>query len=148
MNLIMYANGSNGAGERLQNAIESIVPENQTEIYRTTISLYQRLRKPTFGVAVAVLLAATKNELLEIHSMKDLFRDIRIILILPDTEGDTVSMGFKLFPRFISYADGNFKDVAAVLEKMLGNGYLSNGSNRTETQGQVLELLQLQITAQ
>jgi hypothetical protein len=59
MNLILYANGSNGAGERLQNAIESIVPEDQTEIYRTTISLYQRLRKPKFDVAVAVLLATT-----------------------------------------------------------------------------------------
>ncbi len=121
MNLILYANGLNGAGERLQNAIESIVPENQTEIYRTTISLYQRLRKPTFGVAVAVLLATTRKELLEIHSMKDLFWDIRIILILPDSEGFTVSMGYKLFPRFISYADGDFMDVAAVLNKMLEN---------------------------
>ena len=132
MNLILYANDSNEAGERLQNAIESIVPENQTEIYQTTFSLYQRLRKPKSEVAVAVLLATTRKELLEIHSMKDLLRDIRIILILPDTEGDTVSMGFKLYPRFASYADGNFKDVAAVLEKMLRNGYLSNGSSTNQ----------------
>ncbi len=82
------------------------------------------------------------------YSMKDLIGDIRIILILPDTEGDTISLGHKLYPRFASYADGNFKDVAAVLEKMLGNGYLSNGSNRTETQSQMLGLQQLQITAQ
>ena len=173
MNLLLYKNARNGAGEHLQNVIETLVPEKKIEIYTTIDSLYQRLRKPTFDVAVAVLLAATRKELLEIYSMKDLFRDIRIILILPDTEGDTVSMGFKLFPRFVSYADGNFKDVAAVLEKMLGNGYLANGSNinqtkrrmsapyrdklnleesrgyfNTETQGQMLGLLQYQITAQ
>ncbi len=173
MNLLLYKNARNGAGEHLQNVIEPLVPEKKVEIYTTIDSLYQRLRKPTFDVGVAVLLATTRKELLEIHSMKDLFRDIRIILILPDTEGDTVSMGFKLFPRFVSYADGDFKDVAAVLEKMLRNGYLSNGSNRnqtkhrmtapyrdklnleesreyfnTETQGPMLGLLQLQVTAQ
>ncbi len=48
-------------------------------------------------------------------------KDISIIYCAPcqDGEKDTVTNGHKLYPRFISYADGNFKDVASVLGKML-----------------------------
>ena len=78
-----------------------------------------------------------EKELLEIHSMRDLFRDIRIVLILPDRSGDTVSMGFKLFPRFVSYADGNFMDVAAVLNKMLEFMHEKTFGKEMKTNGRI-----------
>ena len=34
-------------------------------------------------------------------------------------EEDTVSKGHLLRPRYLTYADGDFEDVAAVLEKIL-----------------------------
>jgi len=123
MNLLLYANGRNGAGERLRNVIKSIVPEEQVVIFPTFDSLFRTLCRPMHGVEVAVLLASSTNELWEIYSVKEFFERIRIILILPDREGNTVSLGHKLFPRFVSYADGDFKDVAAVLAKMIANNY-------------------------
>ncbi len=133
MKVVLYANGFSGVGERLQNIIEALVPKRQTWICKTVDSLRRKLRRPMNGVSIAILLAATKEELLVIYSMKELFEGIRIILILPDRKGDTISLGHKLYPRFFSYADGDFRDVAMVLEKMLANGYLSNGSNRNQT---------------
>ncbi|MBU0767596.1 MAG: hypothetical protein KJ687_00670 [Proteobacteria bacterium] len=44
---------------------------------------------------------------------------MRIILILPDGDNETTTMGHTLFPRYLTYADGVFKDVEAVLKKMI-----------------------------
>jgi len=48
---------------------------------------------------------------------------MRIILILPDEDNETITMGHTLFPRFSTYADSDFKDVAAVLKKMIRQGH-------------------------
>lgn len=138
MNLLLYANGKNENAERVKNVIKSIVPEKQTEVCPTIDRLSRKLRRLQHGVGVAVLLAATREELLEIYTMKDLFDGIRIILILPDRKSDTILWGHKLFPRYLSYADGNLTDVAAVLEKMLkrmndNNIYPKGGENKWQS---------------
>jgi hypothetical protein len=66
-------------------------------------------------------LASSREDLEAILSIVELFYDLRIILILPDRKKETISKGLKLYPRYLSYADGDFSDVAAVLEKMLGH---------------------------
>jgi len=109
----------NGTGNRLKKAIHGVVSEEQTETYRSIESLYHRLFRPISNFKIAVILASDRDELLGLLSIQDLFRNLRIILILPDREKDTVSKGLRLYPRFFTYADSNFKDVAAVLEKMM-----------------------------
>ncbi|MCJ7779472.1 MAG: hypothetical protein MUQ27_01475, partial [Acidimicrobiia bacterium] len=47
--------------------------------------------------------------------IRDLLDRIRIILILPDRNKDTINKGHTLFPRFLTYVDGNFDWVTAVL---------------------------------
>ena len=126
MNLLFYAPVTDGVGERLQGVVKVLVPEENLEIHRTIDSLSRRLRRPTYDVAVAVFLAPTKEDLLEILSIKDLIWNLRIILILPDREEDTIAQGHTLRPRFLTYADGNFADVAVVLRTMLANHYLGN----------------------
>jgi hypothetical protein len=46
-------------------------------------------------------------------------RDVQIILVIPDRRPETLSLGHLLRPRYLSYEDGNFDDLASVLEKML-----------------------------
>jgi hypothetical protein len=119
MALIYYTQNNNGIGERLQKAINAAVPEELTEVYRSLESLSQRLCQLTYKLKIAVLLAASREELLGILSIRDLLDDIRIILILPDREKKTVSEGLRLYPRFFTYVDSNFNDVTGVLEKMM-----------------------------
>ena len=119
MALIYYTQNNNGIGERLQKAINAAVPEELTEVYRSLESLSQRLYQLTYKLKIAVLLAASREELLGILSIRDLLDDIRIILILPDREKKTVSEGLRLYPRFFTYVDSNFNDVTGVLEKMM-----------------------------
>jgi len=119
MNLVIYANAKNGTAERLHRAIELMVPVEQVTTFMTIDSLERKLRQPAHGLSIAVLLAASRQDLLELHAIKDLLDDIRIILILPDGESETTALGHKLSPRFISYINGNFDDVGAVLRKMV-----------------------------
>ena len=119
MNLILYANNNTGSGKQLQAVIEAIVCKNSIEIYRNVERLSKRLCRRRYDVDIAVLLAASHKELQELLAIKELLHDIRIILLLPDNENETIAKGHKLYPRFLSYSDGNFDDVAAILSKMI-----------------------------
>jgi hypothetical protein len=99
-----------------------LIPEKKLEIHQSVDSLSQRLKKKTFDVGIAVLLASSKKELSDLLSIRNQLTDQRIILILPDREKGTISQGHSLYPRFLSYADSadsNFKDFTEVLVKML-----------------------------
>jgi hypothetical protein len=119
MNLLFYSTMENGAGARLQGVIEEIAPQDKIEIHRTIASLSPRLRRPANDVSIALFLAASREDLAEILSIRGLLSDVRTILILPDREKDTIAKGHSFRPRFISYIDSDFTDVAAVLSKMV-----------------------------
>ncbi len=125
MNLIFYSRDTEGVGEQLRCVIEAIESPalDGVEIHRTIDSLSRRLRQPSSGPSMAVLLAASKEDLMEFLSIHDLLDSVRIILVLPDRKDDTVAKGHSLRPRFLTYvdSDSDFLDVAAVLSKMLGN---------------------------
>lgn len=119
MNILYYTSTINGAGKRLQEAIESVVQAENTEIYRNLESLIQRLRRPTQLLDVSILLANSRTDFLDLLSIRDLLLNLRIILILPDGNKETITRGHTLFPRFLTYVNSDFKDVAAVLKKMI-----------------------------
>jgi hypothetical protein len=123
MNVLIYSPGRQG--ERLQAVIRDLVPGERLEAYETFQGFAERLRKPMDEIPLAVILAATEEDLLAIMSISHLLCDVRFILILPDREDVTVAIGHSLRPRFMSYADSDFKEVTAVLGKMIGGFYFS-----------------------
>lgn len=118
MKLIYYGSTDNGDGKRLQQVIESVVPVKNTEVYRSIEELGNRLRLPTSDVSVFVLFTKSKTELFDLTLIKKWLLDLRILLVLPDGDKETITMGHTLFPRFLTYADSDFKDVEAVLKKL------------------------------
>ena len=120
MNLLFYAGETSGPGERLRNVIQAVVPEDRMEIYRDLQSFTRRLCRPAYDLATAVLLAGSGKDLQELLSIRDLLSDKKIILLLPDREDDTISKGHNLYPRYLTYAEGDFADVVAVLRKIFG----------------------------
>ncbi len=123
MKVILYAKEGHETGERLHNAIERLAPKAQVETYSTIETLLARLHQNPPNITVVVLLAADRKDLVELLSISNSLNDIRIILVLPDGDNEIVSLGHKLYPRFVSYMDSNFEDVAAVLNKMLATAY-------------------------
>jgi excinuclease UvrABC ATPase subunit len=118
--VVLFANEKSGvAGRRLQRAIESAVSDQHLENLKSIKELSKRLSRFPSEIAVAVLLAESKDQLSKLLSLRDFLDDVRIILVLPDRENETMSKGHLLRPRFLTYVDGNFTDIAQVLSKML-----------------------------
>jgi len=66
-----------------------------------------------------VLIAGDRKDLLNILAIQKLFGLSRIIIILPDREDESVKMGYKLQPRFLTYVNGDISEVQAILGKLL-----------------------------
>jgi len=119
MNLFIYSSKSNGNVNRLHRQVESCNQGYDIETFNSVAHLSRRFCQPRakWRETIVVLLAADRKDLANLLSIRDLLDDVRIILVLPDDKKETVSAGHLLRPRYISYADGKFEDVAAVLRK-------------------------------
>jgi len=121
MNLFFYSTETGGTGGQLQRLVEALVPEEKVEVYRTIGSLSERLYLPRNSTSIAVLYARSKSELSDIVSLGHLFNDVRVILILLDRKDETIALGHRLRPRFLTFINSDLTRVSEVLRKMLGH---------------------------
>ena len=121
VNIVLYARDSDILAN-MQGIIARLMPKAHTELYRTTETFAESLRKSVYDSTVAVILAADKDDLRDLSSLQQLLWGTRMILVLPDAGDETVALGHSLRPRFISSRDDGLENVAAVLGKMLENG--------------------------
>jgi len=121
MTLLVYSTKTNDAEERLLRVIELLLPEKKLKFYRSIDDLSARLRQPVFNPRIIILLAASRKELENILSIRELLEDAKIILIVPDTDPATLARGHTLRPRFLSDCNSDFVDVAAVVGQMIKN---------------------------
>lgn len=119
MCVLYYRPSENIAAERLQFIIESELPDQHLEIFYSIEGLSDRLSQSARGNCAAIILAENIPDLIKLFALRNLLMDIRIILILPDRSEEAVSMGYKLHPRFLSYTDEEFEEVAVVLKKII-----------------------------
>ena len=117
--LLFIQKSENGIGSKLQEVVANVLPGSYVDTYHTISRLSERLHKPALNFPIVVLLAMNREDLENIVAIQNLLFDSRIVLILPDREEDTMALGHILRPRFVSYRDSSFKDVGAVLNKMI-----------------------------
>jgi len=129
MNLLLYTSGTDDASRRLMEMATTFAVNGNAEYFDSLENLTGRLNRPKNNQTVVVLHAATEKELARVLSIYDYLQDIKLILILPDREEPTVAKGHKLHPRFLSYADSDFSDIGAVLNKMFENALSENRWN-------------------
>jgi hypothetical protein len=120
VSLIVYMSCS-GCNDKMWNFIQTQTWYGQVEIFYTLEKFYRRLTLAGSSNAVTVLLLSSRQELENLVQYADLFDDQKIILVLPDHAKETVAMGHALYPRFISYSDGDLADVAGVLRKLISH---------------------------
>ena len=126
MNLIIYNKSVDSDSARLQLIFEPLVSRDRIEISRSVKTLRQRILKTSIRDGIVILIARERNDLTELLPIIDLFRRVRIILLLPDRKPETIKIGYQLEPRFMSFIDRGFEEVRAVLAKMIVNEPLSN----------------------
>ena len=119
MLLIFYEKASDGIAEQLKGMMKPLIGEDRIKVYHTISILSKRLAQPIDGRVFMVLVAADRNDLLDIYAIRELFGIIRIIIILPDREDESVRIGYQLQPRFLTYMNEELSEVYSVLRKML-----------------------------
>jgi hypothetical protein len=119
MDLVFYGAQNDGVDERLRAALEAVVPGERITVCRTLEQLSRSLVRPLYDLLAVVLLINSDKELTDILAIQHLLWDVRVILLLPDRQRDTIARGHRLRPRFLTFADGNSHEVAAVLAKMM-----------------------------
>jgi len=122
MNVLFYKPVAKEENKKLINEVlEDLNTDSKLEVHLTIDSLSHSLRQPKEDSVIAVLLAEREKDLVDILAIKDLLSDIRVVLVLPDREKDTITKGHSLRPRFLSYANSDYSEVSTVLSKMIKN---------------------------
>ncbi len=118
MPLVIYSTKKERAEQSLLRVIGLLMPKEKTDMCHTIDDLASRLKQPVLGLRVAILFAMSSGELDALIEIRDLLEGVKVVLILPDTEPDTVARAHRLHPRFISDRQSDFVDVAAVVNRI------------------------------
>ena len=123
MTIIMFYSNPKGAGERLLSEIQTRIHGHRIEVDQTVKDLSDRFRRPMIDRAVIVFVAESREQLERFVAMGDLVSTVPILLVLPDRRKATISIGHKLYPRFVAYLDSYFSDIVSVLSKLIHLDY-------------------------
>lgn len=99
--------------------MEQLLSSDQIEIHRTIKSLFQKLKKPLKEKPIVVVFVTRREELLDIACIRDELHQGYLVLIIPDADKDTVSLGHDLRPNYLTYAHRDLNELKAVLEKII-----------------------------
>jgi hypothetical protein len=121
MNVLLYAPRAGAPAGKLNKVIEKLTTDGRKEMCRSFEGLSRRLKYRSGEEFIGVFLASDEQDLTDLLLLQEDLQGIRFVLVLPDDSEKTLSKAHALGPRYISYADGDFVDVAAVVEKMIHN---------------------------
>ena len=118
MKVILYSPPDYEHGRRLLNIIKKMIPENLLVVFNMIPVLSRGLRGP-LSDTVLILCPSGKEEIRELAALRELICDVRMILVLPDEERDTIAVAHRFQPRFLTVPTPDFKDVSKILGNML-----------------------------
>lgn len=130
--LVIFIQNSSGAiGKLLEKSIFHAFPDTRQQVCRTLSELESSFLKPTpfTEQKIHVLFADTRERLLHLIYLLEKFDDIKTLLILPDADRNTFSLGHKMRPRFVISKDQGFDDLFAVIDKMIHSTQAKGGNS-------------------
>lgn len=119
MVLLLDTTQNNGADKSLLEKVRKVVASEQVEMFQSFNTLLRFLTSSVEDREILVLRPASAGELIEFMQIRNLMRDVQILLVAPDREPETIFLVHLLHPRYLAHEDGNFDDLASVLERIL-----------------------------
>ncbi len=118
--MLFFTSASNCLTRRMEQKIRALVPGNhQIETCSGFDKLRRRLQRPGSRFALAVLMVRNQAELDRLYTMRALFSDLRLLLVLPRRQTVAAASTHGLRPRFVTYMGCGTEALTAVLGKML-----------------------------
>ena len=117
--ILFYAADNN----RVVETLEHQLADYRINRCRCFDTMVKRLRTPRHGLEVALVVVTGRDEMAHLSGIRNLFRDLRLVVVLPRRDDGTVAWAHTLGPRFIAYADNGYQQVGAVMEKMIHSAH-------------------------
>jgi hypothetical protein len=119
MTLFLYAPETSAPWVEIENVLKDTVsPRGEVKIFRTINNLSRSLRQPKNDLTIVVLLPAEREDILDAFNIQHLFRNTRVILVIPDLEKETIALAHRLRPRYLTYVHGNVPALQTVIHNM------------------------------
>jgi hypothetical protein len=137
MSVLLFLPVKGAVAHQLQSAIDRLSPVLEPFVCHSIQELRHRLLCRTECGTIAVLLTPSRTVLSDVVELEEMLSSTRVILVLPDNQRSTVAEAHRLRPRFLTYVDSNFNEIADVLRKMLGNGKQTDQEHKDELQERI-----------
>lgn len=119
MNIVYCCPGQNSDCEKAKRVIEMLISADAIESFYLLSDFETFLRHGLTSGHLVILHAGSLADLESFLALRELLAGNKVILILPDRSRDTVDSGHSLRPRFITYNDSDFLEMAAVVRHIL-----------------------------
>jgi hypothetical protein len=119
MQILFYSRSGNESGNRLKKILDQELPEGTTEFLQDLNDLMQRLRLPTLDLQILIFMPMNRNEMFAIAPLLTDTHDLRLVLVVPDGDNETIAMAHSLRPRYLTYSNGNYSELIEVMMKMI-----------------------------
>lgn len=119
MKVLLYSTDQGVLSKRVLSILQRAASREQVEVFRDIHYLMQRLSLNLPDISILILLVQRQQVLSDLLLIRNHIIGHRVIMVLPDQEPETLSRAHLLYPRYLSYMDSDFKDLNAVLDKMI-----------------------------
>ncbi len=119
MNVFFYIPVTDNRAEANRKIIDNAALAAHTEVFSNIEDLAGRLRRPLSDNSIAVLYVPRGKDLQALLLIKELLQEVYVLLMLPNRKESSISKGYILRPRFLTFVDDDLEDVGLVLTKMI-----------------------------
>ncbi len=105
--------------DRAKRVIEMLISSDALEVFYLLSDFETYLRHGLTSGHLVILHAGHLSDLESFVALRELLAGNKVILILPGRSRDAVVLGHSLRPRFITYNDSDFLEMASVVRHML-----------------------------
>ena len=123
MHFWIFASEANGFDGRVRKTIEALVSCERIRSFNSLENMEHGFRHCSELPGLVVLCTATREEVEQSLALSEWLSGLPVILVLPDRDEETISLGHRLRPRLLTFADSAPSEVGSVVEKLCGRQY-------------------------
>lgn len=118
--------------EQILGFAERLFLPSEISIHSKAKEFSKAVVEPGSDQQIILILAGSSSDLARILPFRDLLINRPVVLILPNSETDTMNRALSLYPRYIDYIQNDLKAVFPVLKKMVKKIYGQTVEEKTQ----------------
>lgn len=115
---VLYSPDTNSFIRKLTELLDESFPRAQYEVYFRWEALRKRLQLLRQDICSVILIAPTRGALEMIMAIQPVLEGLKVVLVLPDRDADTIGKAHTFRPRYFTYVDTDFSEIVGVLQKI------------------------------